>query len=165
MNITLIDQHPILRRGINLLLRDSFPNLKLVQICTLEVFINLFHEQKPDLIIVGISEECPEINFDQLRTIRKNHPETGIIFLVGKIHYNTAVAGITEGIKGYVLKTNELSEVLKCIHTVLNGRRYFCPDILQLILNECPESLDLSELTGYDLRHQSEEKNSEIAVT
>ena len=139
MNITLIDSHPVLRVGMSLLLTESYINSKVCQEDCLVRYSEAAAEKKCDLVIIGLSEENSEVNASLIVKIRSQSPGTEIIILAGRGHDVSAFAAISSGAKGYILKNNDLSEVLSCINSVMNGKRYLCREMAEILTLQYPE--------------------------
>jgi len=136
MTIVLIDQHPVLRKGMALFLEKSFVNLKIIQCDSLTAFYESYQEENPDLIILGQAENGSVIDLNLIKTIRRRRPASEMMIYSGDLQYHAAIAGLASGVKGYMLKNNSLDEFLICINSVLDGKRYICREIMNTLVDE-----------------------------
>jgi len=136
MNIALIDKHPMLRNGMVMLLQNSFSNLTIVQGSNLHTYNQNTHETFPDILILGLSEESPEVDLTLIQAFKNLNPASEIVILADTVLYENAVASLASGIKGYISKRHGLSEVLKCMTSVINGKRYVCPEVTDMLIEE-----------------------------
>jgi len=136
MTIVLIDQHPVLRKGMALFLEKSFANLKIIQCDSLTHFYESYKEENPHLIILGQAENGSVIDLNLIKTIRRRRPDSEMMIYSGDLQYHAAIAGLASGVKGYMLKNNSLEEFLMCINSVLDGKRYICREIMNTLVDE-----------------------------
>lgn len=130
MRISLIDQHPILRMGLSLFLREHFSKVELTESDNLDSFAKLGSHLNTDLIIIGLAEESLDIDFQVVKKIKKEKPDVEFIIYAEMPQNNIALTGLVSGVKGYILKNSHISEVINCIHAVREGKQYVCPEIV-----------------------------------
>jgi len=129
MRISLIDQHPILRMGLSLFLREHFSKVELTESDNLDSFVKLENHFKTDLIIIGLAEESLDIDFKLVKKIKKQRPAIEFIIYAEMPQHNIALTSLVSGVKGYILKNSHISEVINCIQAVREGKQYVCPEI------------------------------------
>lgn len=129
MKIALIDQHPVLRSGMRIFLRDHFENLTLLQTACLQTFRRSEHQHSFDIIIIGLTEEAEGIDNSILKRIMRENPESSFIVYAGRLQQELATSLLDNGVSGYLLKKNHPEELIKCIQTVINGDKYLCEEV------------------------------------
>ena len=78
-----------------------------------------------------------ELRVDAARQILAAHPEACILMLSGMVDFDMVNDGIEAGIKGYLLKTNAVDELVRAIHTVINsGLPYVVQEMAQLVVTQ-----------------------------
>lgn len=174
MTIALIDKHPITRRGLFLLLKNQFKEAVILQSESILTFYKLFRNQDPDLIILGISQDINDNNIGFINFIRQNYPKGPIILYDENPGSSLVFHYLKTGIFGYLSKQNNILELTECIESVLNGKRYICNEILNLILSQhLTEKKDIYKDNGlltsreYEIAHYLSQgmKTSLIAQT
>jgi DNA-binding NarL/FixJ family response regulator len=82
----------------------------------------------PDVIVADIS--MPMLNgIDAVRQIKKNDPQTKVVFLTMHPDVTYATEAFEAGASGYVLKHSAPSELVNAINEALKGRTYITPMI------------------------------------
>lgn len=122
-SILLVDDHPLLRRGVAALIRTE-PDLDVCgEAATSAAALEAIREHFPDLVIVDLVLE----GSDGLRLIREmkaRHPE--IPALVLSMHDEAVYAErvLRAGARGYVSKQQLDDTLLAAVRRVLNGEMY-----------------------------------------
>ncbi|WAC13556.1 response regulator [Dyadobacter pollutisoli] len=129
MNIAVIDQHPVLRSGMSVLLKDHFADLNILETTCLSSFKQDRIHQYFDIIIIGLAEECEGIDQAALKRIMRENPGSSFVVYAGKLQYEQAVSLMKVGVRGYLLKNNRPEELLTCIKTVISGNNYLCSEV------------------------------------
>ncbi|WP_111708766.1 response regulator transcription factor [Lutibacter citreus] len=134
ISIVLVDDHAIVRDGIKYLLEED-ENLTVIGEGSngLEA-IELVKNLQPDLLIIDV--RMPEMNgIDAVKAINSTDTKTKSIVLSMHDSEEYILNSIDSKAMGYLLKDASKAEVLKAIHTVYNGEKYFSGDISNIIVN------------------------------
>jgi two-component system, NarL family, nitrate/nitrite response regulator NarL len=135
IRILLVDDHPVVRKGIGSCLA-KYPNLEVVgEAAGGHEAIRKARELTPDVIMMDM--EMPEMDgLSVTQTLRKEMPQTKIIIL--SMHRNTDVVLriLQSGALGYVVKDAPIEELVKALETVFNGEAYYSPEIARIALNQ-----------------------------
>jgi DNA-binding NarL/FixJ family response regulator len=136
IKIILVDDHKLFRNGLKFILSE-FEGLEVVgEASNGKEFLELLKYIKPDLVLMDIS--MPEMNgVEACERAFELDPTLKILVLsmFGEdAYYNTM---IDLGVKGFILKDSDNSELRTAIHTILNGNSYFSQELLlKLIRNK-----------------------------
>ncbi len=126
----IIDDHPMMRRGLVHFLRDE-ANLEICgQAADAKEGLAAATRLRPDLVIVDIS--MPGKNgLELVKEIRAHLPSVKI--LVHSMHDQQIYAErvLRAGARGYVMKDDDGTELLQAVREVLAGGVYRPPDLLQ----------------------------------
>lgn len=137
MIIASIDRHPIIRKGLGLFLQEQFENAVLLESENFECFMNSFGDQNPDLFILGFAEESNISESEIVRFVKEKMPNTPVIVYDGEPRYEMAVYSLVAGASSYLVKNSCLTELVKCIESVLQGKRYMSVDVTNILLEQC----------------------------
>ena len=135
MTIALIDKHPILRTGLVFFLKDHFNEATILESDSITTFNESYKDQKPELIILGISQDSSANNLSFINLVKKKYPKSSIVLYDEKPGTSMVFHYLKAGVKGYLSKQNNLTELIDCITDVLKGKRYICNDVLEIILD------------------------------
>jgi two-component system nitrate/nitrite response regulator NarL len=124
IRILLVDDHPVVRKGLGACLSDR-PNLQVIgEAADGMEAIRKVGELSPDLVLMDV--EMPVMNgLTATETICKRFPKTKV--LVVSMHNNPdyVVQAIQMGARGFALKTAPSEELLKAIDIVQRGEPFF----------------------------------------
>jgi DNA-binding NarL/FixJ family response regulator len=128
IRLMVVDDHPVVRRGIALLLSTE-PDLKLVaEAENGRQAIEQFRTHRPDVTLMDL--QMPEMGgIDALSAIRAEFPDARLIVLTTYAGDVQALRAIQAGARAYTLKTALDRELLDTIRAVHAGKRAVSPDV------------------------------------
>jgi DNA-binding NarL/FixJ family response regulator len=129
VKVILADDHNLFRNGLKLLL-SGYDDIKVVSEASdgSELLSQLEYIQA-DVVLVDI--EMPVMNgIEASRIALEKYPDLKIISLsmYGEEEYYYRM--IDAGVKGFILKNSDITEVIKAINTVMQGGTYFSSEVL-----------------------------------
>jgi DNA-binding NarL/FixJ family response regulator len=121
--IMVVDDHPIVRQGLALLInRES----DLVVCGEAEDAMGAMHvvaSARPDVLIVDISLNGPD-GLDLLKHIRTTHPDLPVLVLSMHDESIYAERALRAGANGYIMKQEATEKVLVALRRILSGEIY-----------------------------------------
>lgn len=134
ISIVLVDDHAIVRDGIKYLLEEDDKLTIIGEGSNGLEAIELVKNLQPDLLIIDV--RMPEMNgIEALKIINSQTTTTKSIVLSMHDSEEYILESIDAKAMGYLLKDASKAEVLKAIHTVYQGEKYFSGDISNIIVN------------------------------
>ena len=121
--ILIVDDHPIVRRGIRAVL-EKHPGVEWMEASNGPEAIELCRAVKPDLALVDLT--MPEMNgLEVTAAIREQTPETAV--LVISMHFSEELARevLRSGALGYVLKSDADEELLSAVDHARRRQPFF----------------------------------------
>jgi DNA-binding NarL/FixJ family response regulator len=150
IKVFLVDDHLLFRKGLKMLLDDS-DNIEVVgEASNGKEFLSIVDCCKPEIVLMDIN--MPEMNgFEATQRALTKMPNLSIIALSmhGEEEYYDQM--VQAGVKGFLLKNEDIDEVLKAIKTVSKGGTYFSQQLLIGILSgknkkvESPNDLGITD--------------------
>src|SRR5229473_608778 len=135
IRIFLTDDHTLFRQGIKTLL-GAEPDMEIVGEASNAVdAITQSAEVTPDVVLMDIGMTGLS-SFEATRQIRKNRPETRLLFLTMYDDEDYLVECMESGASGYVLKDSPASQLLNAIREVHLGGSYLSPRMLSQLVDD-----------------------------
>jgi DNA-binding NarL/FixJ family response regulator len=128
--IVLVDDHPVLRKGLARLIDSKEGFVVCGEAGTATEAMALIRELKPHLAIVDIG--LPGASGIELtKSIRAEFP--GIPVLILSMHDDAlyATRALRAGATGYIVKQDAIDNIADALQETLNGRRYLSPGIVE----------------------------------
>jgi DNA-binding NarL/FixJ family response regulator len=135
IRILLVDDHPVVRRGIASVL-SRHPRIEIVgEASDGEEAVRMARALAPDLVLTDI--EMPEMNgLAVSEALRKELPATKVLVLSMYSNAEFVLRIIKAGARGYVLKEASPDELVRAIETVERGETFFSADVARVALNQ-----------------------------
>jgi len=134
MHVAIADDHPIFRSGLKFLLESSFKNIVVNQFENGEKILEFVKIRMPDIIIVDI--DMPIKNgLEVCKLITQMEIDSKVIILTMYKDIEMLKVAFRNGAKGYLVKDNTSEELVDCIQTVMDGKKYVAKDLRELGAN------------------------------
>ncbi len=125
INVLLVDDHVLIRKGIALLLGNC-PDITVVgEASGGEEAIQLAYQTEPHVILMDISIPNGLDGVTATKEIKKNLPDTKIVMLTMHNEVAYIQQAIEVGADGYILKNSQGGEMYEAIHSVYTGHLYY----------------------------------------
>jgi len=121
--VFLVDDHPIVRQGLTLLINQE-PDLAVCgQAEEMYAALQAIQSFRPDIMIVDISLNGPD-GLELLKNVRTKH--SGMPVLILSMHDETIYAerALRAGANGYIMKQEATEKVLIALRRILGGEIY-----------------------------------------
>jgi DNA-binding NarL/FixJ family response regulator len=129
MKIVLVDDHPVVRKGLRSILEDNGSYSVCGEAEDGNEAIKLLNKHKPDLVIVDIELKGNINGIELVSAVCQRYPK--IISLVMSIDDGTLYAerAIKAGAKGYIAKEEASENIITAIEAVMDGKIYLSNEI------------------------------------
>jgi len=151
IRILVADDHGIVRKGLRFLL-DRQQDMEVVgEASDGREVVRVSEELAPNIIIMDVA--MPQLNgIDAAAQIIKTNPNIRVIMLSMYADEAYLVRALSIGAKGYLLKDSAEADIVRAVHSVMQGRPYFSPQIAQSLLEDYVRTLQQRGLQdSYDL--------------
>lgn len=165
----LADDHHIVRTGLGLIIKDEFSNAEIDECSNGDCVWKKIQSAAYDLVILDITMPATD-SLGLLKNIFTHRPEQKIMIFTMSSVAIYAKKYLALGVKGFINKEAEPSEVRQGIVALLNNRKYLGPDMKHILTWG---DVDNQSITPFDsltireleiMNHLVEGKNvSEIA--
>jgi len=155
--ILLVDDHEVVRLGLQSLL-DARKDMRVVAaVGTAEAALEAAHAHHPDVVLMDIRLPGSS-GIEATERISKELPDTKVIILTSYAEDEMLFAAIRAGAVGYVLKQVGTDDLVRAIEAAVRGEASLDPALTQRVFSEIRKSIRqqdasaFSELTDQELR-------------
>ena len=157
INVMLVDDHDLVRKGIRRLLDDNSEIKVIAEAPDGEQAIRQIRRQKPDVILMDIS--MPGIGgLEATRKITQGSPDMKVIVVT--IHEDDPFPArlLEAGAAGYITKGCDIEEIIQAIRSVYSGKQYITPGVAQKL------ALSLVNNRGKSLLHELTQREVQVML-
>jgi DNA-binding NarL/FixJ family response regulator len=128
--IMLIDDHPIVRRGVRDILADAYSAAVIEEVGTGGEATSLVRSQPWDMVILDLTlPDCSGL--DVLKRIREMQERLPVLILSMHSADQFARRAIAAGASGYLTKDAADAELVLAVTRLMRGGKYFGPTVLE----------------------------------
>ncbi|HEY0795927.1 MAG TPA: response regulator transcription factor [Acidisarcina sp.] len=125
IRILIVDDHPIVRMGINAIINARTDMVVVAQANSAEEALKLFQQHKPDVTLMDL--RLPGMSgVDGIRAIRLKTPKARIVVLTTYEGDEDIHQALKSGAQGYLIKGMSHGDLIEAIRRVHKGE-YFVP--------------------------------------
>lgn len=133
MNFLVIDDHPLIRRGVRHLLEEGWPGCEVHDAGSCEKGLHLLHGTQLDLVILDLS--LPAMGgLEFLDRVKRQHPDLPVLILTLHAESQYAVHAVRSGARGYVTKQSASDDLANAVRRVLSGGHWVSPAFAEQLL-------------------------------
>jgi DNA-binding NarL/FixJ family response regulator len=145
MNVLIVDDHPLVRKGISSTLSFEDNINMILEASTVDEAIKLINFNKPALVIVDLNLG-KEDGLEIVKRTKKIELDTKFLILTSSVKKEDFIRSVEAGADGYILKDAFSEDIVYAIRVVLRGKKFVDPEITKYQLENSSENC-LSELT------------------
>lgn len=143
LRILLGDDHQIVRQGFKAILQSEGFDI-VAEAVNGQDAVRLAGEARPDIAVLDLV--MPFLNgVDAGREILALYPATRVILLTMHIEEHVIVGALRAGIRGYVLKTQAVEDLVQAIREVSKGNVYLSPGVSRVFVDGYLHGAPLAE--------------------
>jgi two-component system, NarL family, nitrate/nitrite response regulator NarL len=133
MRIVIVDDHPLVRRGLTSILSLEESIEVLGEATSVKEAIELFKNVKPDLALVDL-RLADESGLDLIEDAHRQGLLCKFVVLTSSRNEDDFMQAKESGVDGYVLKEALPEELIQALKIVSKGRKYYDPGVLDLLI-------------------------------
>jgi DNA-binding NarL/FixJ family response regulator len=133
LRVILVDDHPIVRRGLRDILVDAFPGAVIHEVGSgREAIASLQSAHQWSVMVLDLS--LPDgSGLDVLKRVRERRPRLPVLILSMHAADQFARRAIAAGASGYLTKDAADSELVTAVSRLSRGGKYFGPEVLERV--------------------------------
>ncbi|MEO6685034.1 MAG: hypothetical protein ABIN24_03680, partial [Dyadobacter sp.] len=148
LHIIIIEKTPILRLGIKYFLENQFKDFYITDFATLAESRLAQDPKTPDLILLGIDIEHPEVL--ELDDVKKLYNTSRLIIYDQDAKAEKGIKYLRSGAQGYLSKRSDLTMLGICVQTVMDGKYYIDPAFLEILI---PGPINTNKIFGSKIHY------------
>ncbi len=141
IRVLIVDDHPIVRRGLRDILKDE-PDIEVSEAADAYETLDLIKKRTFDLVVVDL--DLPgKSGLELLKDIKRDHRTLHVLILSIYPEDQFAVRVLKAGASGFVSKDAAPEDLVRAVRRILGGRKHIserAADLLLHHLNEDPDS-------------------------
>jgi two-component system invasion response regulator UvrY len=141
--VLIADDHPVVRRGLKLILLEGFPSAEVEEVADGEALIKKVIQSNWDLVISDLSMPRRS-GLEALQQIKQIRPHIPVLILSIHPEEQYAIRVLRAGASGYLSKEVASSELVIAVKKVMLGKKYITDTIaekLAAVLHQDPTKL------------------------
>ena len=130
----IIDEHPVVRQGVEALLEDTWPGAVVASARNLEAALSAGADVKPDIVVVDPWKAGADVG----ELVKRLTKELGAAIVVFTADGGARLLSeaLKAGVQGYVRKGSPSSDLIRAIEAVRAGEFYVDPSLSSTIVLE-----------------------------
>ena len=135
IRVLLVDDHTLFRQGVRTLLTME-PDMEIAgEAGSASDAVTLSAQLRPDIVLMDIG--MPGMSsFEATRQIRKQRPETRVVFLSMYDDEDYLAESVELGASGYILKECPADQLVNALREVHRGGNYLSPRLLARLVDD-----------------------------
>lgn len=138
MNVVIVDDHPLVRQGLNSILSIDRDIEIVGEAANIRDAVELIEKVHPELSIVDL-KLGGENGLEIVRQSKSKNVACKFLILTSSVNAHDFKQAEVLGVEGYVLKEALPEEFLYALHLVAKGRKYYDPVIMDMVANDLRE--------------------------
>jgi len=135
IRVLLTDDHALCRQGVKTLLNAESEMEIAGEAASASDAVTAARNAKPDVVLMDIGMTGMS-SFEPTRQIRKERPETRVVFLSMYDDEDYLAEWVEIGANGYVLKESPADQLVTAIREVHRGGSYLSPRLLTKLVDD-----------------------------
>lgn len=128
MNILIVDDHAVVRKGLRQIIADDFPNANIQEAADTPGMLEKVENTRWDVIICDINMPGPN-GVEALKQVKGSHPDTPILIMSMNSEDQYALRVMKSGAAGYLSKDTVHEDIISAIAKVTSGKKFITPSV------------------------------------
>ena len=130
IRILIADDHAIVRKGINQILSEGFPDAEIDEVANAEALISKIMESEWDVIISDLSMPGRS-GLEAIPQIKQINPKLPVLIMSIHSEDHYAIRVLKAGGSGYLSKDLAPDELVTAVKRVLTGKKYITANVAE----------------------------------
>lgn len=131
--VSIVDDHPIVREGLKRVLREGFKDVHLVEFDRSQDMLAELPTAGWDVIILDINLQ-DKSGLEVLKEVKSSRPDLPVIMLSVYSEEHYAIRAFKAGAAAYLTKETAPNQLVAAVAAALKGQTYVTPSVAQQLL-------------------------------
>lgn len=143
MKILIVDDHPLVRKGLvsTLSLEENVHEIR--EASNIEEAVAILSVYNPDIAILDLKLGRGD-GLEIVKRAKYKNTETKYLILTSSSKREDFLRAQEAGVDGFILKEAFVEDIIYAVHVLARGKKFFDPEITQCIKSEEDELKDLT---------------------
>ena len=146
MKLLIVDDHPLVRRGISSALFLEKEVDQVLEASNIEEAINLIDMEEPELSIVDLYLG-DESGLDLIKRAKSNGVSSRFVILTSSSKKEDFQKSVEVGVDGYILKEAYIEDILYAISIVMRGKKFIDSELVRYQMDSSSKEDYMKDLT------------------
>jgi two-component system invasion response regulator UvrY len=151
VKILVVDDHPLMRRGVRQMLEEAYVEIAVTEADSGEAAAALVRAEPFDLVLLDLSLPGAS-GLETLERLLRIRPSQRVLVLSMHAEDQFAIQALRAGASGYVTKDHATDLLLAAISRIMAGGRYLSPSLAELLADRLTGDLDAPAHTRLSAR-------------
>jgi len=151
LKILVVDDHPLMRRGVRQMLEEAYVEIAVTEADSGEAAAALVRAEPFDLVLLDLSLPGAS-GLETLERLLRIRPSQRVLVLSMHAEDQFAIQALRAGASGYVTKDHATDLLLAAISRIMAGGRYLSPSLAELLADRLTGDLDAPAHTRLSAR-------------
>lgn len=129
MKILIVDDHPLVRKGISSTLSIEKDIDVILEASNIEEALAIIVAEEPTLAIVDLNLASRD-GLEIILNCKSKRVKTKFVILTSSVRKEDFARAMEAGVDGYILKDAFAEDILYAIHVVLRGKQFIDPEVI-----------------------------------
>ena len=134
LSCLVVDEHPVVRRGVRALLEQGFNDVELIDAPSAEAALENDRNLKPDVVLIDPRKAPGDIEATLSELARQL--ESPVVVFTADGGARQLADALKAGVKGYVRKDSPAEDLIRAIRAAISGEFYIDPALSSTIVLE-----------------------------
>ncbi|GLU52690.1 hypothetical protein Dfri01_21510 [Dyadobacter frigoris] len=136
INIVVIDEHAVFRRGIHEVLKNSLLSFDMTGFANQKEFMDVLGGPIPNLFIANFNGSLNTADMVFLKQIKKDYKANCIVIFSNETQYSRMSLCSNAGFHRFLTKMRSPEKIAECIGVVMDRKKIIYEQVYEFVINK-----------------------------
>jgi len=134
-NILIADDHPAIRNGVKLILKNEFSEVEFGEAASGKETLEMLRQKNWDVMILDM--DMPDGNgLEVLKKLKEQQCKVPVLMFSMHLEEEIAIRALKAGAFGYLSKDTASEELAEAIRIILSGKKFITPSLAEKLVTQ-----------------------------